>query len=327
MAATEFTPQSILSAAQEATSFILTKLRAHPDLASPEFGVICGSGLGGLAGTVAPTPQITIPYEDIPNFSSSTVEGHEGKLVFGLIGEKQTPCVLMVGRVHFYEGYTIEKVVFPVRVLSLLGITKLIVTNAAGGLNPEYNVGDIVVLNDHINLPGLAGAHPLRGPNVEEFGARFPALSDAYDLALRRKIHFTYKRQQALTHGKRRMHEGVYAFVSGPSFETRAESRFLRALGADVVGMSTVPEIIAARHSSIRILAMSLVTNCAVLEPTPRGDSILVEDKADDEELNSVMALGKANHKEVLESGREAAGDMQRLIGMFIDDLAQTTTN
>lgn len=322
MAATTFTPDSIVSAARETVSFISSRLAEYPQLACPNFGIICGSGLGGLAGTIAPTPQVVIEYADIPGFAVSTVVGHAGKLVFGLLGEKQTPCVLMAGRVHFYEGHTIEKVAFPVRVLHLLVVTTLIVTNAAGGLNPEYNVGDVVVLNDHINIPGLAGAHPLRGPNIEEFGTRFPALSDAYDLALRRKLHLTYKRQQEVMRSKRRLHEGVYVFVSGPSFETRAECRFLRVLGADVVGMSTVPEIIAARHAGMRILAMSLVTNCAVLEPTPRGDAVLAE--GGDAELNKVIEKGKANHEEVLESGKEAAEDMQRLVRMFIDELVET---
>jgi len=317
-ATTPFTPESAYSAAVQV---IAQRLLAYPELARPKFGIICGSGLGGLAETVAPSPQISIPYNEIPGFATSTVQGHAGKLTFGLLGEKQTPCVLMVGRVHFYEGHAIEKVVFPVRVLYLLGVTILIVTNAAGGLNPEYRVGDIVVLNDHINLPGMAGTHPLRGPNMEEFGTRFPALSDAYDLALRRRFHLTCKSLFSLTQTKRRVHEGVYAFVSGPSFETRAECRLLRTLGADVVGMSTVPEVIAARHAGIRILAMSLVTNCAVLEPTPRGDSVLVEDVVNDEQINKALELGKANHEEVLASGKEAAGDMQRLVGMFIDNL------
>lgn len=193
--------------------------------------------------------------------------------------------------------------------MKLLGISTVIVTNAAGGLNPEFSVGDIMVLNDHINFPGLAGAHPLRGPNEEDFGTRFPSLSDAYDLQLRKMIHLSYKKLRDVA-PNRKLHEGVYVFVSGPSFETRAECRMLRLMGADVVGMSTVPEIIVARHCGIRVLAMSLVTNCAVLEAGPRGDSILVEGSGE-EELKRVIEIGKANHEEVLETGREAARDLQ----------------
>lgn len=193
--------------------------------------------------------------------------------------------------------------------MKILGIKTVIVTNAAGGLNPEFSVGDIMVLNDHINFPGLAGAHPLRGPNEEDYGTRFPSLSDAYDLELRRQIHLSYKKLLGVA-PTRKLHEGVYVFVSGPTFETRAECRMLRVMGADVVGMSTVPEIIIARHCGLRVLAMSLVTNCAVLEPGPRGDSILVE-QTKKEDLNKVIELGKANHEEVLETGREAAKDLQ----------------
>ncbi|KAF8476103.1 purine nucleoside phosphorylase-like protein [Kalaharituber pfeilii] len=325
MAETTFTSLEIMMRIKQAEASIKAQLPS--ELLHPKYGIVCGSGLGGLAATLAPIPQVTINYADIPGFASSTVVGHVGKLVFGLLGETQTPAVLMVGRVHFYEGHSIEKVTFPIRVLHKLGVTTLIVTNAAGGLNPGYRVGDIVVLNDHINFPGFAGAHPLRGPNIEEIGTRFPALSDAYDLALRKKIHLTYRRLQGLVGGKRALHEGVYAFVSGPTFETRAECRFLRLVGADLVGMSTVPEIVVARHAGMRILAMSLVTNCAVLEPTPRGDALLVEDMPDDEELNKVIELGKANHEEVLESGREAANDMQHLMKMFIDDLEKAKSN
>jgi len=264
--------------------------------------------------------QFELSYEDIPHFPHSTVVGHAGKFVFGFLGERKTPVVVMVGRVHFFEGHSIQKVTFPTRVMKLLGIHTLIVTNAAGGLNTEFAVGDIVVLNDHINFPGLAGQHSLRGPNEEEFGTRFLTLSEAYDLPLRKQIHLSYKKLR-LTSEKRKLHEGVYVFVSGPTFETRAECRFLRALGADVVGMSTVPEIIAARHCGIRILAMSLVTNSAVLEPGPRGDSLLVAE-IDEEELKSALGAGAANHEEVLEAGAAAAKDLQGLVRQFIDDIA-----
>lgn len=182
-------------------------------------------------------------------------------------------------------------------------------TNAAGGLNPDYSVGDIVCLNDHLNIAGLVGFHPLRGPNADDFGVRFPPLSDAYDLGLRQKAHQTWQRVRPAD-GKRKLHEGVYAFVAGPTYETRAECRMLHQLGADVVGMSTVPEIIVARHSGIRILAFSLVTNNAVLQPVPRGDDAALSSMSP-QELVDHLGKGKANHEEVIEAGREAAKDMQ----------------
>lgn len=188
-------------------------------------------------------------------------------------------------------------------------------TNAAGGLNPLYNVGDIVLLSDHINLAGLVGVHPLRGPNEEALGIRFPALSDAYDLDLRRRTHTAWKklglgRPNSTSGRMRTLHEGTYAFVGGPSFETRAECRMLRMLGADVVGMSTVPEIIVARHSGLRVLAMSLVTNQSVLEPVVRGDDPAVANMSQ-ADLVAHLSKGMANHAEVLEAGQEAAESMQ----------------
>ncbi|KAL4899280.1 hypothetical protein BDW74DRAFT_163831 [Aspergillus multicolor] len=193
------------------------------------------------------------------------------------------------------------------------------VTNAAGGLNPDYVVGDIVLLNDHIFLAGLTGTHPLRGPNCEEFGPRFPPLSDAYDLDLRRQVHEAWDKVMD-PQSKRRLHEGVYAYVGGPSYETRAECRMLRQLGADVVGMSTVPEIVVARHCGIRIIAFSLVTNNAVLSPVPRGDDHLIQGR-DVKELDAILQEGKANHEEVLEAGRSAAQDMQKLVVRVVSDI------
>lgn len=192
-------------------------------------------------------------------------------------------------------------------------------TNAAGGLNPNYSVGDIVLLNDHLNVPGLAGINPLIGPNADDFGVRFPPLSDAYDLELRRHVHQTW-RALGFHEGKRRLHEGVYAFVAGPSFETRAECRMLRTLGADVVGMSTVPEIVVARHSGMRIVAFSLVTNNAVLEAGVRGDDPTIQDMGR-AELREYLQKGMANHVEVLETGREAAKDMVELVKRVVDGL------
>ncbi|KAL4759861.1 purine-nucleoside phosphorylase [Aspergillus foveolatus] len=308
---------SALEKTNEAFDFI-KKLLPEP-LKAPRVAIVCGSGLGGLANTIDNDLRVEIDYSDIPHFPHLTVAGHAGKLVFGLI-DKKVPVVLMVGRAHYYEGHSIDQVTFPIRVFKLLGIDTVVLTNAAGGLNPDYAVGDIVLLNDHIFLAGLAGIHPLRGPNCEEFGPRFPPLSDAYDLDLRRQVHEAWRKYLDPS-SKRRLHEGVYAFVGGPSYETRAECRLLRQLGADVVGMSTVPEIVVARHCGLRIIAFSLVTNNAVLSPVPRGDDHLIQGR-DVKELDAILQEGKANHEEVLEAGREAAQDMQKLVVHVISKLS-----
>ncbi|KAL4782737.1 nucleoside phosphorylase domain-containing protein [Aspergillus varians] len=296
-----------LEKTNEAFSFIKKLLPTL--LQAPRVAIVCGSGLGGLANTIDSELRVEIDYSDIPHFPCLTVPGHAGKLVFGLL-DKKVPAVLMVGRAHYYEGHSIDQVTFPIRVFKLLGVDTVVLTNAAGGLNPDYVVGDIVLLNDHIFLAGLAGNHPLRGPNCEEFGPRFPPLSDAYDLDMRRQVHEAWERVIDSKTSERRLHEGVYAFVGGPSYETRAECRMLRQLGADVVGMSTVPEIVVARHCGIRIIAFSLVTNNAVLSPVPRGDDHRIQGR-NVKELDAILQEGKANHEEVLEAGRYAARDMQ----------------
>ncbi|PYH48303.1 purine-nucleoside phosphorylase [Aspergillus saccharolyticus JOP 1030-1] len=300
---------SLYEQAEEAAIFLRARLPGP--LQAPRVAIICGSGLGGLADTIDDQPRAEFDYTSVPHFPHLTVAGHAGRLVFGHLNG-QVPAVLMVGRAHYYEGHSIDRVTFPVRVFKLLGIDAIILTNAAGGLNPEYIVGDIVLLNDHLFFSGLAGIHPLRGPNVEEFGPRFPPLSDAYDLDLRRHVHEAWA-ALVVSDNKRRLHEGVYAFVGGPSYETRAECRMLRGLGADVVGMSTVPEIVVARHCGIRVLAFSLVTNRAVLDPVPRGDDEIFDGK-EAGELRAIMQKGKADHQEVLDTGRSAAIDMQRLV-------------
>ncbi|KAK9472789.1 nucleoside phosphorylase domain-containing protein [Dipodascopsis tothii] len=288
---------SLLAKATESVAYIQSRLPA--ELQKPKVAVICGSGLQNLASALDPSPLVEIPFADIPHFPVTTVVGHAGKLVFGFFGPKKVPALCMVGRIHFYEGNPFDVSVFPIRVFKVLGIDTMVVTNAAGGLNPAYKVGDLMVLSDHINLPGLAGWHPLRGPNEADFGTRFPPLSDAYDLDLRQRF---FAAAGALKLA-RPIHEGVYAFVSGPTYETRAESRMLKMLGADCVGMSTVPEIIIARHSGVRILAVSLVTNEVVTAPTPK-----VSDGPAD------IGAGAANHEEVLEAAREAGNDMKDLV-------------
>lgn len=213
-----------------------------------------------------------------------------------------------------------ETVTFATRVCKVLGVETMILTNAAGGLNQEYNVGDIVCLNDHLNLAGLVGFHPLLGPNAEDFGVRFPPMSDAYDISLRQLAHRSWRDLRDLNPSARRMHEGVYAFVAGPSYETRAECRMLRQMGADVVGMSTVPEILVARHSGMRVLAFSLVTNKAVLEPTVRADEPELAGM-NREELDAYLSRGRANHEEVLAAGQQAAIDMQGLVLRIVSEL------
>ncbi|KAF2715956.1 hypothetical protein K431DRAFT_289817 [Polychaeton citri CBS 116435] len=308
----------IFERATETVDFLRNRLPTK--LGKPKIAIVCGSGLSGLAATINEGSAEWFDYSDVPNFPQSTVAGHEGKLLFGTMGQRQIPVVLLVGRAHFYEGYNMDVVTFATRVCKLLGVEKMIVTNAAGGLNSSYAVGDIVCLNDHINLAGLAGWHPLRGPNPEDFGTRFPPLSDAYDLSLRQLAHRSWQDLRRQVPSRRKLHEGVYAFVSGPSYETRAECRLLRQMGADLVGMSTVPEIIVARHSGMQVLAFSLVTNNAVLEPVPRGDDPKLQGMSP-EQLSEYLSRGKANHAEVLEAGKQAALDMQGLVLLIVSQL------
>lgn len=216
----------------------------------PEIGLILGSGLGDLADRIE--GSIEIEYKDIPNFPVSTVEGHEGKLVFGKLKGKSV--VAMKGRFHYYEGYELEEVTFPVRVMKRLGVEKLIVTNAAGGSNTDFKPGDLMIIEDHINF---ALRNPLIGINHEELGSRFPDMSRAYDREMMESAKEVAKNLGI------DLKSGVYAWVTGPSYETPSEVRMLRRLGVDAVGMSTVPEVIVARHGNIRVLGISCITNMA----------------------------------------------------------------
>lgn len=238
----------------------------------PRIGLVLGSGLGGLAGALE--ERDVIDSRELPGWPHSTVEGHSGNLVLGRL-EGQT-VVAQQGRVHFYEGYTTQQIVFPVRVMIRLGIEILVLTNAAGGLRPDWRTGDLMLLNDHINLPGMSGANPLMGPNDESVGPRFPGMSQAYDLQLRRRA------LQVAQEAGIALHEGVYVCVSGPNFETPAEIRMLRVMGADAVGMSTAHEVLVARHAGVRVMACSGITNVAI------------------DEVNSEL---EASHEEVLEAG------------------------
>ncbi len=223
---------------------------------SPSVAIILGSGLGGLADAVQSAD--VIPYQEIPNWPISSVIGHKGRLVIGTLEGK---CVLvMQGRTHYYEGYPMDQVTFPVRVMQRLGIRNLIVTNAAGAIHPDFIPGDVMMITDQINLIGMAGLNPLRGPNLEEFGERFPDMSKPYDPALAETA-----RKVAAESGID-LKEGVYICLSGPSFESPADLRFLRLIGADAVGMSTVPEVIIARHGNMQVLGFSGISNKANLD-------------------------------------------------------------
>ncbi len=238
----------------EATAAIQTHTTLKPIVA-----VILGSGLGPLANDVR--DATAIPYAEIPHFVRSTVSGHAGRLLIGYL--EGVPVVAMQGRFHFYEGYTLPIVTFPVRVMHMLGASTLIVSNAAGGVNPAYHPGDFMLIRDHINMPGLAGPNPLTGENDERFGKRFPSLAQAYSLELRAAAYAVASSIPELT-----LHEGVYTMVGGPNLETGAELRYLRLIGTDAVGMSTVPEVIVARHSRMQVLGLSLITNPATGEDT-----------------------------------------------------------
>ncbi len=239
----------------------------------PSIGLVLGSGLGTLVDTLG--DRSVIPYGDIPGWPQATVHGHQGNLVIGELAGQIVAA--QQGRAHFYEGYSPQEVTFPIRVMKELGIDTVILTNAAGGINPAYEVGDLMLLEDHINMPGMVGANPLMGPNDDSMGERFLGLAQAYDRRLRARA-LEIARQHAIP-----LHSGVYFGLSGPAFETPAEIRMIRALGGDTVGMSTVHEVLVARHASMRVMACSGVTNRAI-------DAI-------DTDLET-------NHLEVLEAGR-----------------------
>jgi len=218
---------------------------------APEIGIVLGTGLGGLVKEIE--VKFSLDYKSIPNFPVSTVESHSGKLIFGILGGKRV--IAMQGRFHFYEGYSLQEVTFPIRVMKMLGIKKLFLSNASGGVNPDFKIGEIMILNDHINLfPG----NPLIGKNQDELGPRFPDMSDAYD----RKL-IDLAKSIAKENGIE-VSEGVYAGLTGPTLETPAEYNYIRVIGADAVGMSTVPEVIVARHMDIPVFAISIVTDLGV---------------------------------------------------------------
>jgi purine-nucleoside phosphorylase len=220
----------------------------------PRAGLVLGSGLGDLADEVA--DPVVFPYADLPGLAATAVPGHAGRLVSGNVAG--VPCAVLQGRLHFYEGHDPAAVTFGVRLLRALGAETLILTNASGGLDPDFAPGDLMLIRDHIFLPGMAGFHPLRGPNDDAVGPRFPAMVGAYDAGLRATARAVAAEQSLV------LREGVYVMVAGPSYETSAELRFLRSIGGDAVGMSTCPETVVARHSGMRVLGISLVANLAL---------------------------------------------------------------
>jgi purine-nucleoside phosphorylase len=273
---------SAFAQAERAAKFILAKTKLRPRVA-----IVLGSGLGAFADGLS--KAIAIPYAKIPHFPRSTAIGHKGQMVIGFAGN--IPVAVMQGRVHFYEGYPLSQVTFPMRVLGRMGIRSAILTNAAGGINTKYSQGALVAMSDHINLQG---SNPLIGPNDDRFGPRFSDMSHAYhkpyrEIAVAEARHLGFE-----------LAEGVYAALTGPSFETPAEIRYLRAIGADLVGMSTAPEVIVARHMGIRVLGISCVTNMAA--------GIL------DQELN---------HQEVLETGERVKGQFISLLQAVLPAIAE----
>jgi len=267
--------------AEAAAKFILAKTKLRPKIA-----LVLGSGLGAFANEFA--SAVKIPYAKIPHFPRSTAIGHAGQLVLGKVGD--TEVAGMQGRVHLYEGYSAQEVSFPVRVFARMGVKAIVLTNAAGGIKKDFTQGRLVVISDHINLQG---ANPLCGPNDEHFGPRFPDMTSAYDKEFR-ALTLAEGRRLGIDLG-----EGVYAALLGPSYETPGEIRYLRAIGADLVGMSTVPEVIAARHSGVRVLGISCVTNAA-------ADAL-------DQPLD---------HNEVLETAERVKDLFMALLRAVIPDLA-----
>jgi purine nucleoside phosphorylase I, inosine and guanosine-specific len=251
----------------------------------PKAGIILGSGLGGLVDAI--DVKVSLEYNEIPNFPISTVKGHGGKLLFGKI--QDTPVVMLSGRFHYYEGYSIQQVTFPVRIMKALGADTLIVSNAAGGMHPDFKVGDLMIINDHINL---FPEHPLRGKNDESIGPRFPDMSEPYSHELIQKAKQIAQRHQIP------VFEGVYVGLQGPTFETRAEYKWLHSIGGDAVGMSTVPEVIVAIHGGMQVFGMSVITDIGIRD-----------------EMNTIT------HEEVLEAAHAAAPKMALIVKELLGQL------
>ena len=268
--------QITLEIIDRVTRNIRSKIKSQPRV-----GLILGTGLGGLA--TSKQDAVILPYRELPDWPVSTVMGHTGQLVIGEL--EGQPVLAMQGRIHYYEGYTMQQVTLPVRVMQRLGIEILIVTNAAGAIHPDFVPGDVMLITDNLNLIGMSGLNPLIGPNLDEFGPRFPDMSQAYDR------HLCDITRKVAREGNLPLREGVYAGLSGPSFESPADLRFLRTAGADAVGMSTVSEVIVARHGGTRVLGFSGISNKANLD----GNTV-------------------TSHEEVLDAGRLIVPKLEMLI-------------
>ncbi len=272
--------KNVIARIQETLQFIKTKTQFKPKI-----GVILGSGLGAFVQEIQ--TELILPFEQIPHFMPTTVEGHKGNLIFGKVGEKD--IVALQGRNHYYEGHSMDMVVFPTRVMALLGIEVLVLTNSAGGLGDGMQAGDFMVIEDHINL---MGANPLMGPNIKEFGPRFPDMTEAYDHKLVAKMETQLKKQNI------RYHKGVYGGLSGPTYETPAEVRHLKMIGCSAVGMSTVPESIAANHLGLRVAALSCITNLA-----------------------AGISKNKLSHVEVTDTAKRVEKDFSEFLKNFVQDI------
>ncbi len=272
----------------ETTEALSAALAGEPALAQPRTAAILGSGLGGVTELLDAEPRIRLPYGEIPNVPGAGVEGHAGELLFGMVAG--APMAVLSGRAHPYEGYSHREATLLLRAVLALGVETLVVTNAAGGLDPAFDPGDVMLIADHINA---SGDNPLLGPNLDRFGPRFPAMTDAYDPDLRARARDAGQRTGI------GLREGTYIMLSGPSYETRAEMRMLRGLGGDAVGMSTAHEVIVARHAGVRVLGFSLITNKAT-EDVEAG----------------------ATHEEVIEMGRIGAARLVTLLGDLLPRLA-----
>ena len=269
----------MLATIKETVEYINGKIKAQPRI-----GIILGSGLGGLVDDIE--TEVTIPYHSIPNFPVSTVSGHKGQLLFGKLNG--VDVVAMEGRFHYYEGYSMEQVTFPVRVMKLLGISYLFVSNASGGVNPEFEIGDIMFITDHINLM----PNPLIGANIDELGPRFPDMSEAYSKELLSKA------KKIARHLKIRYRVGVYTALTGPTYETPHEYFYVNRIGGDAVGMSTVPEVIVARHMGLPVFAVSVISDLGV-------EGKIVE----------------VSHQEVLEAAEQAAGNIKQIVMRLVKEV------
>ena len=271
----------------EAAWVIRDRLAATPQLAAPRVAIILGSGLGGVLDLLDPEPRMVVPYREIPHVPVATVAGHAGELVAGLKGG--IPILLLSGRAHAYEGWSHRQATILLRACLSLGVGTLVVTNAAGGINPEFEPGDVMLISDMINL---SGDNPLTGPNLDRLGPRFVSMTDAFDADLRAKARAAAEGVDVT------LREGVYLMLAGPTYETRAELRMVRTLGADAVGMSTVPEVLVARHQGVRVLGFSLVANKA----TPEME-------------------GEVTHEEVLAMGAIGAARLTSVLGELLPEL------